>query len=81
MSEAIAFGLIADPPEQVEPALRTLFDSVSHILVAGDIADPERLKALEAIAPVIAVRGDDDDHAGWTSCRGALSCGWPAGAS
>lgn len=53
-------GLISDTHGLLRPeALRALQD-VTHILHAGDIGDAAILRELERIAPVSAVRGNND---------------------
>lgn len=63
-------GLIADShvphvATALPPAVDRIFEGVDLILHAGDVTGPEVLEELEAIAPVYAVRGDQDiglDH-------------------
>jgi putative phosphoesterase len=53
-------GIIADTHGLIRPeALEALKDS-SLIIHAGDIGNPDVLKSLRAIAPVVAVRGNID---------------------
>jgi hypothetical protein len=53
-------GLISDTHGLLRPqALRTLEGS-DLIIHAGDVGDPEILKALKTLAPVFAVRGNVD---------------------
>lgn len=59
-------GLIADThvpdiEEKIPVEIMHAFRDVDLILHAGDIYIPSVLNDLEAIAPVLAARGDDDD--------------------
>jgi len=57
---AVTLGIISDTHGLIRPeALRELA-GVERILHAGDIGGPEVLDALAAIAPVTAVRGNND---------------------
>jgi putative phosphoesterase len=57
-------GVISDTHDLVRPeALRALAGS-DLLLHAGDVCGPEVLEALREIAPVIAVRGNND-HGRW----------------
>jgi putative phosphoesterase len=56
----IKIGLISDTHNRVDPLLPRLFKHVSFIIHAGDICKPSVLRDLEAIAPVYAVRGNND---------------------
>jgi putative phosphoesterase len=53
-------GLISDTHGYVDPLVESLFDSVDHILHAGDIGSHAVLNTLENIAPVTAVLGNGD---------------------
>jgi putative phosphoesterase len=53
-------GLISDTHGLVRPEALEALKGVDLILPAGDIGSLEVLKALEIIAPVIAVRGNND---------------------
>jgi len=60
---ATVVGVISDTHGLVRPeALRTL-QGCSHILHAGDVGRPEVLASLSQLAPVIAVRGNNDKGA------------------
>lgn len=64
MSETKIIGVISDTHALMRPeALAELCDS-DIIVHAGDIGDPEILDQLGAIAPVYAVRGNND-YADW----------------
>jgi uncharacterized protein len=54
-------GIIADTHGLMRPQAIAALEGSNLILHAGDIGKPEVLKALEAIAPVIAVRGNNDE--------------------
>jgi putative phosphoesterase len=53
-------GVISDTHGKLEEQVLDLFTNVSHIIHAGDIGDEELIWKLERIAPVIAVRGNND---------------------
>lgn len=54
-------GLISDTHGFLDPKLTRLFRGVDHILHAGDIGSDYIIAQLEAIAPVTAVLGNNDD--------------------
>jgi putative phosphoesterase len=56
-------GVISDTHGLLRPQVIERFAGVARILHAGDIGDPAILGALEALAPVVAVRGNVDLHA------------------
>ena len=76
-------GLISDThlptmATRLHPAVHQVFAGVDMILHAGDLTGSEMLDLLSAIAPVRAVRGDQDQNledlpAAWWSK-------WPASA-
>lgn len=53
-------GVISDTHGKLDEQVFNLFEGVSHIIHAGDIGDEELIWELEKIAPVIAVRGNND---------------------
>ena len=57
-------GVISDTHGLVRPEVHKAFRGVQLILHAGDIGSPEVLKELQSIAPVTAVRGNND-KGGW----------------
>ena len=57
---SFSIGLIADTHGVLSPAVPRLFAGVNHIIHAGDVGNPDILDELEAVAPVIAVRGNVD---------------------
>jgi putative phosphoesterase len=58
-------GVISDTHGILPPEAVKAFEGAELIIHAGDIGKPEVLKALRAIAPVVAVRGNMDWGA-WT---------------
>jgi len=59
-------GLISDTHGLLRPQAAAALRGVSCILHAGDIGKPEVLSALSQIAPVRAVRGNND-RGGWAN--------------
>lgn len=57
---AVRLGLVSDTHGWLDPALAAHFAGVDLIVHAGDVGDPHVLAALEALAPVLAVRGNID---------------------
>ena len=57
-------GIISDTHGQVHPAVADVFRGVDHIVHAGDIGGEHVIAALEKLAPVTAVRGNNDDDSG-----------------
>lgn len=61
MSNSTALiGVISDTHGRLDKEVLDLFRGVSRIIHAGDIGDEEIIWQLEAVAPVIAVRGNND---------------------
>lgn len=60
MSSTCRVGLISDTHGLVRDEAATALKGCSHILHAGDIDRPEVLERLRRIAPVTAVRGNND---------------------
>src|SRR5215470_17131897 len=56
-------GIIADTHGLVRPEAVAALAGAERIIHAGDIGRPEVLQALAAVAPVIAVRGNNDTGA------------------
>lgn len=56
----IRVGLISDTHGLMRPEALTALAGVAHIVHAGDIGTAEILTQLRAIAPVTAVRGNND---------------------
>ncbi|MGG1946984.1 metallophosphoesterase family protein [Trinickia sp. NRRL B-1857] len=59
-SVAVCIGLISDTHDLVRPQALTWLAGVDAIVHAGDICSPSVLDALAQIAPVTAVRGNND---------------------
>lgn len=59
-------GVISDTHGVLDSGIPGAFEGVDAIVHAGDIGGPDILLALEAIAPVIAVRGNTD-RAVWSA--------------
>lgn len=59
-NKPIKIGLISDTHDLVRPAAKLALAGVHHILHAGDICGPDVLKELRQVAPVTAVRGNND---------------------
>jgi putative phosphoesterase len=59
----IRIGLISDTHGLLRPEARVALKGVDRIIHAGDICNPEVLEQLGQIAPVIAVRGNNDKGA------------------
>lgn len=57
-------GLISDTHGLLRPEARSFLQGCQHIIHAGDIGHPDILDELTAIAPVTAVRGNND-HGPW----------------
>ncbi|OUM04160.1 metallophosphoesterase family protein [Variovorax sp. JS1663] len=53
-------GLISDTHGLLRPEALAFLQGCEHIVHAGDIGDPRILSQLEALAPVSAVRGNND---------------------
>jgi uncharacterized protein len=56
-------GVISDTHGLLRPEVLQAFNGVSLILHAGDIGSAEVLDGLRALAPVVAVRGNNDTDA------------------
>jgi len=56
-------GLISDTHGLLRPEAVRALAGVQHIIHAGDIGGPEILEKLRALAPVYAVRGNNDKGA------------------
>lgn len=61
----LTLGIVSDTHGLVRPELLAALQGVDHILHAGDIGKPAVMEALEAIAPVTAIRGNVDKQP-WT---------------
>lgn len=58
-------GVISDIHRRLPQAALDAFAGCTHIICAGDVQDARLLWELEAVAPVIAVRGNCDTGAEW----------------
>lgn len=56
----VTLGLIADTHDLVRPEVAPALQGVEHILHAGDVCTPGVLEELGRLAPVTAVRGNND---------------------
>jgi putative phosphoesterase len=63
MATAVVIGVISDTHGLLRPQALERLRGVDRIVHAGDIGSPEVLHALEAVAPVTAVRGNNDRSA------------------
>lgn len=59
-------GVISDTHGLLRPEVVALFAGVERIIHAGDIGNAEVIAELEKIAPVVAVRGNNDTG-GWAA--------------
>ena len=62
----IRVGLISDTHGLLRPEALAFLEGSDHIVHGGDICGARVLEALSAIAPVTAVRGNND-HGAWAS--------------
>lgn len=66
-------GIISDTHGVLPPSVDVAFSGVDHIIHAGDVGGSWIIDHLEAIAPVIAVRGNmDTGDLGWRLQERAL---------
>jgi putative phosphoesterase len=61
---SVLLGVVADLHGRFDPLLPAVLAGVERILVAGDTVDEALLARLERIAPVLAVRGNNDHSPG-----------------
>jgi uncharacterized protein len=59
-AEAVRLGLVADLHGRFDPLLPRVLAGVARILLAGDVVDEALLGRLAAMAPLEAVRGNND---------------------
>jgi len=57
----VLIGVISDTHGRLPARVHDVFTGVDAIVHAGDVGDERVLEELETIAPVLAVRGNDDD--------------------
>ena len=62
-SRSVSVGLISDTHGLLRPEALAALHGSRHIVHAGDVGDPAVLDALARIAPVTAVRGNNDTGA------------------
>jgi len=55
-------GVISDTHGKLDERILSLFEGVYRIIHAGDIGDEDLIWQLEKVAPVIAVRGNNDSE-------------------
>ena len=60
MTKALRVGLISDTHGLLRPEALEFLRGCDRIVHGGDICDPNVLAALSALAPVVAVRGNND---------------------
>jgi putative phosphoesterase len=60
----VLIGIIADTHGYVDPRLDAAFAGVEAIVLAGDVGGMHVLEALQAIAPLHAVYGNNDEKLG-----------------
>jgi putative phosphoesterase len=65
----VRVGLISDTHGLLRPEALAFLEGSDHIVHGGDICDPSVLERLAAIAPVTAVRGNNDRGAWAHSLR------------
>ena len=58
--EPLRIGIISDTHGLLRPAVRHRLIGCDYIFHGGDVGDPDILDALAAIAPLIAVKGNND---------------------
>jgi putative phosphoesterase len=60
---AVRVGVIADTHGWLRPEALAALRGADHLVHAGDIGTPEVLRSLRALAPLTAVRGNNDQGA------------------
>jgi putative phosphoesterase len=60
MPKKVVVGVVSDTHGLLRPEAVARLRGVAHIVHAGDIGSPELLAALAELAPVTAVRGNND---------------------
>ena len=66
-------GLISDTHGLLRPEALAFLQGCDHIVHGGDIVEPRILEQLAALAPVTAVRGNND-HGAWADALRATEC-------
>ncbi|HEX2529950.1 MAG TPA: metallophosphoesterase family protein [Burkholderiaceae bacterium] len=59
--KTLRIGLISDTHGLLRPQAVHALEGAAHIVHAGDIGDPEILERLARVAPLTAVRGNNDN--------------------
>jgi predicted phosphodiesterase len=59
-AKPLRVGLISDTHGLLRPEATAFLEGCDHILHGGDIGGPEILEQLAALAPLTAVRGNND---------------------
>ncbi len=59
----LRIGILSDTHNLLRPETMTFLAGCDHIIHAGDICDPETIPNLSLLAPVTAVRGNNDKGA------------------
>jgi len=62
-TKPLRVGLISDTHGLLRPEARTFLAGSDYIIHGGDVGDPDILEVLAAMAPLIAVRGNNDKGA------------------
>jgi putative phosphoesterase len=62
----LRIGLVSDTHDLLRPEVLAYLRGSDHIVHAGDICGPQVLQALAALAPLTAVRGNNDQGS-WAS--------------
>ncbi len=58
--DQVLVGVVSDTHGFYDPRVAPLLDGAEHILHAGDVGDADVVRRLSEIAPVTAVRGNND---------------------
>lgn len=75
MTRPVIVGLISDTHGLLRTEAEAALAGVDHIIHAGDIGSPDILTRLARIAPVSAIRGNNDEHEEWAqSLPDTLEC-------
>ena len=64
---ALRIGLISDTHGLLRPEALAALQGSDHLIHAGDIGDPAILDALQRVAPLTAVRGNNDTDAAYAA--------------
>src|ERR1043165_479078 len=73
VAKTLTVGVISDTHGLIRPEALAALAGADHIVHAGDIGEPEVLTALAALAPVTAVRGNNDRGLWATRLPGATT--------